>query len=160
MGAKNPRSSEPQMCSGQEGPGAASERTHRLWLRLTPSRNPRLCSGGFPGQGRAGNGPGHSNDGRENSEGTGRHSGHTAQRALPQILVTIPGPGSSTPCPVHPTDGEQSHQPSSTKTTTTELQNTTAWDSQSCPSEGQTGRIPAGQGGAEVTSSPDVQSYP
>lgn len=37
------------------------------------------------------NGPGHSSNGSENSESTVRHTGHSAQRALPEILVKISG---------------------------------------------------------------------
>lgn len=58
----------------------------------------------FPDHGRVGNGPGHSNNGSENSESTVRHG---SRRALPEILVKIWLQG--TAHPVQWTCGEQSH---------------------------------------------------
>lgn len=54
------------------------------------AETPSYAQGGFPDHGRIGNGPGHSNNGSENSESMVRHTGHSAQRSLPEILVKIP----------------------------------------------------------------------
>lgn len=54
------------------------------------AETPSYAQGGFPDHGRIGNAPGHSNNGSENSESMVRHTGHSAQRSLPEILVKIP----------------------------------------------------------------------